>query len=93
MSIPLFVVSRKKLARSPLATGPGPAWTFLYDVSRNGVLVMSGASRLDSVRSWIGRKAHSEGDSRFAVQYQWEKEKGFRPAQYSVNQLPQESAT
>lgn len=50
------VISRRKLLRSRLATGPGPAWKYLYDVSLDGREVVHGAEML-SIATRMAREA------------------------------------
>lgn len=77
--IRIYVVSRRRVVRSPLATGPGFAWKYLYDVTRDGVSLCVGCDRLDSAKNWIGRNAKHDGVGRFAVRFSWEA-KSFAPA-------------
>jgi len=70
--MPRYLVTRRRIARSPLATGPGFAWKWLYDVQRDGLAVSNGHDRIDAVRSWVGRDAHRLGHSIFAVSYAWD---------------------
>lgn len=44
------VITRERLNRSPLYTGPGYAWKYIYNVSINGVFVSQGEPLLASAR-------------------------------------------
>ena len=50
-----FTIRRRKVARSPLATGPGLAWTWLYDVFVDGKEICHGTSPLASAEAFIRR--------------------------------------
>lgn len=71
----IYRVSRSVLNRSPLATGPGMAWKYVYDVavmendlpitvSATGSVttnVSKGHGTLSEVRGWIKRHARTRG--------------------------------
>jgi len=70
--IKTYTIRRRRLGRSPLATGPGPAWTWLYDVLCDGVELCHGTSGLQSAKNYISRHAREHDRPRFAVKYAWQ---------------------
>lgn len=85
IDIKLYTIRRYRLARSPLATGPGPAWTWLYDVLCDGVELMHGGSGLQATKNYIARHARQHDRPRFTVRYAWEAERmTFTPCRKAV---------
>lgn len=70
--IKTYTIRRRRLGRSPLATGPGPAWTWLYDVLCEGVELCHGTSPLQSAKNYIARHAREHDRPRFAVRFEWQ---------------------
>lgn len=52
-----YTITRWRLARPKLATGPGTAWRWMYNAHRGGAIVVRGFDRLDSLVGWIKRDA------------------------------------
>lgn len=65
-----YLITRTKVSRSPLATGPGPAWKWLYDVHQDGRVVVKGSDMLRSVERMIRRDALEVGGS-YYIEKQW----------------------
>jgi len=50
------IIKRRKLMRSPLATGPGLAWKYLYDVERlDGKVIVAGTDSLSNAEKMAYR--------------------------------------
>lgn len=65
-----ITITRAKLARSPLATGPGPAWTWLYTVTTKGFYTASGT--LEECRTIAKRRRAETG---LDISEDWERTK------------------
>lgn len=71
------LITRSKLGRSPLATGPGFAWKWLYTCVAfgpsfpQGIELIRGAETLASVRSYVNRKVKSNGWGPFYIDLEW----------------------
>lgn len=74
--IATYVISRRRIARSRFATGPGFAWSWVYDVVCGGVEVAGGSSGLQATKNYIARHAKQHDRKVFAVRMAWESEGG-----------------
>lgn len=70
MSVTKYTITRERLARSPLATGPGFAWKYLYAVKCGGTVIGRGFDRLDSTESFIRRRASIAGGP-YYIEKEW----------------------
>ena len=65
-----YTITRSKIARPRTATGPGPAWKWLYDVTLDGQLVVKGIDLLGAAKSIIRRHAKTAGGA-YYVEKEW----------------------
>lgn len=67
-----YTIRRSKQARSPLASGPGPAWKWLYDIDRSGVEIARGISLIASAMSFARRDAMKRGIGPYYIEKAWQ---------------------
>lgn len=67
-----YTITRERLARSPLATGPGYAWRWLYNVSRGGTEIARGVDLFATARRMACRDAAKNNVGPFHIEKGWD---------------------